>query len=79
MHYNWGEMTSNFPGEGNETYEYRGDGKRHSRTEGGVTTKYGWDMGWNMIHEALWDEASEDWVLETSHLKKEDNGQANYW
>ena len=44
-------VTSNFPGESNVSYEYRGDGKRHSRTAGGVTTRYGWDMGWNVIHE----------------------------
>ena len=30
-------VTSNFPDEGNVTYQYRGDGKRHSRTAGGVT------------------------------------------
>ena len=58
-------VTSNFPGESNVSYEYRGDGKRHSRTAGGVTTRYGWDMGWNVIHEE-----SAGGTLQKSYVSK---------
>jgi RHS repeat-associated protein len=35
-------VSSNFPDEGNVTYEYGGDGQRRSRTAGGVTTYLNW-------------------------------------
>ena len=44
-------VSSDFPGEGTATYAYGGDGKRRLRTVGATTTKYNWDMGWNVISE----------------------------
>jgi RHS repeat-associated protein len=44
-------VTSNWPGEGSVAYTYGGDGKRRSRTAGGVTTGYNWDSGYNVINE----------------------------
>jgi len=44
-------VTSNFPNEGNVTYEYGGDGKRHKRQDSSTTTLYNWDAGWNVISE----------------------------
>jgi RHS repeat-associated protein len=44
-------VTSDFPNEGNVTYQYGGDQKRRERTVGGTTTKYNWDIGWNVINE----------------------------
>jgi RHS repeat-associated protein len=54
--YAWGQgekltaVTSNFPGEGNVTYTYGGDGKRRGRNDGSVT-KYRWDKGWSALEE----------------------------
>ena len=42
-------VASSFPGEGAVTYDYGADQKRRSRTVGGVTTRYNWDIGWNML------------------------------
>ncbi len=44
-------VTSDFPSEGNATYQYDGAGKRRQRTAGGTTTKYRWDMGWTVLNE----------------------------
>ena len=44
-------VTSDFPSEGNATYQYDGAGKRRQRTAGGATTKYRWDLGWNVLNE----------------------------
>jgi len=44
-------VTSDFPSEGNATYQYDGAGKRRQRTGGGATTKYRWDMGWTVLNE----------------------------
>ncbi len=44
-------VTSDFPDEGNVSYTYGSDGKRRSRTAGGTTTRYRWDVGWNMLNE----------------------------
>ena len=44
-------VTSDFPFEGNATYQYDGAGKRRQRTAGGSTTKYRWEMGWNVLNE----------------------------
>jgi RHS repeat-associated protein len=53
--YNYGdklvEVTSDFPGEGDVSYAYRGDGKRESRTYSGSTTEYHYNAGWNVIAE----------------------------
>ena len=43
-------VTSNYPSEGNVSYDYGSDGKRRSRTAGGTTTKYKWD-GWMVVNE----------------------------
>jgi hypothetical protein len=42
-------VTSNFPGEGNVTYKYGGDGKRRERSS--PYAAYKWDAGWNMINK----------------------------
>jgi RHS repeat-associated protein len=44
-------VASNFPSEGNVTYNYGGDQKRRSRTAGGSTTRYNWDIGWTVLNE----------------------------
>ena len=44
-------VTSDFPSEGNATYQYDGAGKRRQKTAGGTTTKYRWDRGWNVLNE----------------------------
>ncbi len=44
-------VTSTMYDEGNVTHNYRADGKRHARTAGGVTTRYNWDAGWNVVSE----------------------------
>ena len=44
-------VTSNFPSEGNATYQYDGAGKRRQRTAGGSATRYRWDIGWNVLNE----------------------------
>jgi RHS repeat-associated protein len=46
-------VASNFPDEGNVTYEYGGDGKRRTRTAGSVGNAYWWDAGYNVIEEAV--------------------------
>ena len=43
-------FTSDFPGEGNVTYETGGDGKRRSRVAGSDETWYNWE-GWGVISE----------------------------
>ncbi|MBI5093243.1 MAG: hypothetical protein HZB26_12485 [Candidatus Hydrogenedentes bacterium] len=43
-------VTSNFPGEGNVTYEYGGDSHRRERNDGAVT-KFRWDDGWSVVEE----------------------------
>jgi RHS repeat-associated protein len=53
--YRYGQMlrsvTSDFPGEGNVTYEYGGDGKRRERVVSGNTTTYLWDIGYQVLNE----------------------------
>ena len=53
--YRYGEklasVMSDFPSEGNATYQYDGAGKRRQRTGGGTTTRYRWDAGWNVLNE----------------------------
>jgi len=44
-------ITSDFPSEGNATYQYDGAGKRRQRTAGGTTTQYRWDLGWTVVNE----------------------------
>ena len=44
-------VTSDFPSEGNATYQYDGAGKRRQKTAGGTTTKYRFDLGWNVLNE----------------------------
>jgi len=44
-------VTSDFPSEGNATYQYDGAGKRRQRTAGGATTRYRWDEGWTVMNE----------------------------
>jgi len=44
-------VTSDFFDEGNVTFEYGGDGRRRSAAAGGLTMRYRWDAGWNMINE----------------------------
>jgi RHS repeat-associated protein len=44
-------VMSDFPSEGNASYQYDGAGKRRQRTGGGTTTRYRWDMGWNVLNE----------------------------
>jgi len=44
-------VTSDFPSEGNATYQYDGAGKRRQRTAGGATTKYRWDRRWTVMSE----------------------------
>jgi len=44
-------VASDFPSESNATYQYDGAGKRRQRTAGGATTKYRWDLGWNVLNE----------------------------
>ncbi len=36
---------------GNASYQYDGAGKRRQRTGGGTTTRYRWDVGWNVLNE----------------------------
>ncbi len=42
-------VTSDFMSESDVTYEYGGDGKRRARTAGGVTIRYKYDAGWNVL------------------------------
>ena len=44
-------VTSDFPGEGNVTYESGGDGKRRSRIDGANETWYNWSAGWTVLSE----------------------------
>jgi|GEM_PF-2560804 RHS repeat-associated protein len=44
-------VMSDFPTEGNASYQYDGAGKRRQRTGGGTTTRYRWDVGWNVLNE----------------------------
>ena len=44
-------LMSDFPSEGNASYQYDGAGKRRQRTGGGTTTRYRWDVGWNVLNE----------------------------
>ncbi len=44
-------VTSDFPSEGNATYQYDGAGKRRQRTGGGATTRYRWDRAWTVVNE----------------------------
>ena len=50
-------VTSTLFGEADVAFEYGGDQKRRRRqqrrgmTTGGVTTRYNWDMAWNVINE----------------------------
>jgi RHS repeat-associated protein len=44
-------VSSSFPSEGNVTYNYGADQKRRSRTAGGSTTRYNWDVGWTVLNE----------------------------
>jgi RHS repeat-associated protein len=44
-------VASNFPSEGNVTYNYGADQKRRMRTAGGSTTRYNWDLGWTVLNE----------------------------
>ncbi|MGI6460127.1 MAG: RHS repeat domain-containing protein [Candidatus Hydrogenedentales bacterium] len=44
-------VMSDFPSEGNASYQYDGAGKRRQRTGGGTTTRYRWDVGWNVLNE----------------------------
>tara|TARA_R110001592_G_scaffold140604_3_gene361631 strand:+ start:461 stop:1360 length:900 start_codon:yes stop_codon:yes gene_type:complete len=44
-------VTSDFPGEGNVTYETGGDGKRRSRTQGLNELWFNWDIGWNVVSQ----------------------------
>ena len=52
--YHYGQMltsvATNFPGEGNVTYDYGGDGKGRSRTQSGVTLTFNWS-GHNIVSE----------------------------
>ena len=43
-------VSSNFPWEGNVTYEYGGDGKRRIRNDGTVT-KHRWNGGWTELEQ----------------------------
>ncbi len=43
-------VTSDFPSEGNATYQYDGAGKRRQRTAGGTTTRYRWDPNWSVLN-----------------------------
>jgi RHS repeat-associated protein len=45
------EATSNFPGEEDVTFEYRGDGRLHQRTTGASDTVYRYGMGWDPLVE----------------------------
>ena len=57
-------VSSNFPWEGNVTYEYGGDGKRRSRNDGAVT-KYRWDAGrYNL------EEEDSTGVLKVTHIRR---------
>ena len=44
-------VTSDFPGEGNVTYETGGDQKRRSRVQGSNELWFNWDVGWNIISQ----------------------------
>ena len=44
-------VTSDFPSEGNVTYEYGADGKRRERVSGAEYTWYNWDIGFTVVSE----------------------------
>ncbi len=44
-------VTSDFPSEGNATYQYDGAGKRRQKTAGGTTVRYRWDRAWTVVNE----------------------------
>jgi len=44
-------QTSNFPGEGNVTLQYRGDGRLYGRTDASTSVRYRYDAGWNPLVE----------------------------
>jgi RHS repeat-associated protein len=45
------EATSNFPGEEDVTFEYRGDGRLYQRTSASSDTVYRYGMGWDPLVE----------------------------
>ena len=61
-------VASNFPQEGNVTYEYGGNGKRRSRTAGANQTWYNCDSGWNVLSEE--DNAAGTGNLVISYVMK---------
>ncbi len=44
-------VASSVPGEGSATYETGADHKLRARTEGGTTTRYRWDAGFNILND----------------------------
>ncbi|GMW02575.1 MAG: hypothetical protein AMXMBFR84_37110 [Candidatus Hydrogenedentota bacterium] len=66
--YRYGSMLynvdSNFPGEGEVTYEYGGDNKRRARATVDSLTHYRWDRGWNVLSES-----DSDGTLTMTHIR----------
>jgi RHS repeat-associated protein len=56
--------TTNAPGGSNVTYNFGGDGRRRSRTSGGVITKFCWDKDWNMVAQK---DAADNLVMTYIH------------
>ena len=62
-------FTSDFPGEGNVTYETGGDGKRRSRVAGTDETWYNWAAGWLLVSEE--NDSSGGGSLQRTYAGKE--------
>ncbi len=67
--YRYGQMlrsvTSDFPGEGNVTYEYGGDGKRRAATHGTEASSYSWGLGTQAVSEE-----DENGALARTHVNR---------
>ena len=63
------KVTSTMYDEGTVTYNYRVDGKRHTRQVGaGAVTTYNWEAGWNMVSEQVGSTLTRTYVGDLAHV-----------
>jgi len=83
--YKYGQMlcsvTSNWPGEGNVTYNYGGNFQRRERTVSGVTTNFNWNFRYGIISEETTSGLTRSHVGQLADISGTDpsSGQARYY
>jgi RHS repeat-associated protein len=62
------KVTSTMYDEGTVEYNYRADGKRHTRTAGILTWTFEWGAGWNVVSEMLGSGLSRTYIGGMAHV-----------